>query len=372
MFYLTRANDWNIGIFGLSPKRLRVQTPSGAKVQKVAGMRRLSVLLARAGFDYFLLALIGVTLLAWWQAWFGTEEGPLPLKEIANYGVSLIFFFYGLRLSPEKMREGLGNWRLHLVVQLTTFVVFPLLVLGVYEAFSGNDTQLLWLGAFYVAALPSTVSSSVVMVSIAGGNMAGAIFNASISSLLGVFITPLWMGLFLKANAADYNLWSVIGKLTLQVIVPVGLGILMHRWLGAFAERNRTPLRFFDQSIILLIVYTSFAESFARKLFAGYSITDLLLLGAIMLVLFFSIYGIIHLLSRLLGFNREDRITALFCGSKKSLVQGTVMSRVLFPDANAAGVILLPIMLYHALQLLVASIIAQSMARRVESSAAPD
>lgn len=352
-------------------KGLPVQTSPGAKVQKVAGRRRLSVLLARAGFDYFLLALTGVTLLAWWQPWFGTEEGPLPLKEIANYGVSLIFFFYGLRLSPGKMREGLGNWRLHLVVQLATFVVFPLLVLGVYGAFSGSDTQLLWLGAFYVAALPSTVSSSVVMVSIAGGNMAGAIFNASISSLLGVFITPLWMGLFLKASA-DYNLWSVIGKLTLQVIVPVGLGILLHRWLGAFAERNRTPLRFFDQSIILLIVYTSFAESFARKLFAGYSITDLLLLGGTMLALFFGVYGIIHLLSRLLSFNREDRITALFCGSKKSLVQGTVMLRVLFPDANAAGVILLPILLYHALQLLVASIIAQSMARRVESSVTPD
>jgi sodium/bile acid cotransporter 7 len=209
------------------------------------------------------------------------------------------------------------------------------------------------------------------MVSIAGGNLAGAIFNASISSLLGVFITPLWMGFFLKANAGDYDLWSVIGKLTLQVIVPVGLGILLHRWLGKFAERNKTPLRYFDQSIILLIVYTSFAESFARKLFAGYRFSDLALLGGAMLGLFFLVYGVVHLLSRLLGFNREDRVTALFCGSKKSLVQGTVMSRVLFPDANAAGVILLPIMLYHALQLLAASIIAQSMARRTKA-AVPD
>jgi sodium/bile acid cotransporter 7 len=331
---------------------------------KLSAFGRFRELLARAGFDSFLMALVGVIGLAAWRPFYGTDEAPLPLAQIANYGVSLIFFFYGLRLSPAKLREGLGNWRLHLVIQLATFLVFPLLVLAGYGLFARDSTQLLWLGTFYLAALPSTVSSSVVMVSIAGGNLPGAIFNASISSLVGVFLTPLWMGLFLTAQAGSYDLWAVIGKLALQVVAPVVLGILLHGKLGRFAERNRKPLRLFDQSIILLIVYTSFCESFARKLFAGYRTADLLGLGAAMLGLFLGVYGLVHVACRLLQFNRADRITALFCGSKKSLVQGTVMSRVLFPDPNVVGIVLLPIMLYHALQLLAASIIAQSMARR--------
>ena len=345
-------------------RQKRVNVKEKTNQAKTSTVGRFRELLARAGFDSFLLALIGVIGLAAWQPHYGTDEAPLPLAEIANYGVSLIFFFYGLRLSPAKLREGLGNWRLHLVVQLTTFLVFPLLVLAGNALFAQETSRLLWLGTFYLAALPSTVSSSVVMVSIAGGNMPAAIFNASISSLVGVFLTPLWMGLFLKAQAESYDLWPVIGKLTLQVVVPVVLGIALHRILGAFAERNRKPLRLFDQAIILLIVYTSFSESFARRLFAGYRTMDLVLLGGAMLGLFLGVYGLVYVASRLLGFNRGDRITALFCGSKKSLVQGTVMSRVLFPDPNIVGIVLLPIMLYHALQLLAASIIAQSMARR--------
>jgi sodium/bile acid cotransporter 7 len=204
------------------------------------------------------------------------------------------------------------------------------------------------------------------MVGIAGGNLPGAIFNASISSLAGIFLTPLWMGLFLTASSEGFDLGQVMGKLVVQVLVPVVGGILLHRYWGAFAERHRTRLRVFDQSIILLIVYTSFADSFAREMFRGFSLLHLVGLSALMVVFFFLVYGIIHGVSRLLGFNREDRITALFCGSKKSLVHGTVMSKVLFPDANVVGIILLPIMLYHALQLLTVSAIAQAMARRAK------
>ncbi|MDX5347077.1 MAG: bile acid:sodium symporter, partial [Hymenobacteraceae bacterium] len=146
---------------------------------------------------------------------------------------------------------------------------------------------------------------------------------------------------------------------------------LLHKKLGNFAEKYKAKLRVFDQSIILLIVYTSFCESFARDMFASYSVPDLLLLGVSMVALFFLVMGIAKLLSRLLGFTREDGITLLFCGSKKSLVHGTVMSKVLFPDANVVGIILLPIMLYHALQLLLSGIIAQRKAREVTTTPGP-
>lgn len=321
-------------------------------------------LLAKVGLDWFILALIGMILLAYLLPEPGVQTGLFSLKEVANYGISLIFFFYGLRLSPERLREGLGNWRLHLTVQLATFLLFPLLVLGIIHILHIESGNLIWLGIFFVAALPSTVSSSVVMVSIAGGNIPGAIFNASISALIGVFITPIWMGIFIASGSGNIDLSSIILKLMLQVLFPVVLGLMLHSKLGAFAERHRKQLRYFDQITILLIVYTAFCQSFAEHMFEGHSITDILLLGIGMLGLFFLMFGLINIIGRVFRFSRADGITAVFCGSKKSLVHGTVMSKVLFPNTAAAGIILLPLMIYHALQLISASIIAQKMARK--------
>ena len=327
------------------------------------GMKALLGLLKKAGLDGFILGLLGMIFLAYLWPKGGVQNSYVSLAQIANYGVSLIFFFYGLRLNPEKLRAGLSNWRLHGVVHVSTFIVFPLIVLACKWVFDKNNNDIIWLGAFYLAALPSTVSSSVVMVSIAKGNIPAAIFNASISSLLGVFITPLWMGLFLSTAGNDFQLWSVIGKLIIQVLVPVILGILLHAKFGGFAEKHRKSLRYFDQSIILLIVYTSFCESFDKHMFNGFSKLHIVEIGISMIVLFLLVFMLITMVSRMFNFSREDRITAVFCGSKKSLVHGTVMSKVLFPGSHLVGIILLPVMMYHALQLVAASIIAQRMAK---------
>lgn len=338
-------------------------------LKRPSRFERLMGLAKRAGLDGFVIALIGMIVLAYLWPMPGVQKGYLSLSAIANYGVSLIFFFYGLGLNLEKLRTGLSNWRLHMVVHSTTFILFPLLVLLGEPLFETNGSELLWLGVFYLAALPSTVSSAVVMVSMAGGNIPAAIFNASISSLIGVFITPLWMGLVMQSAEGSFDFWSAIGKLILQVLVPVTLGIFLHSKLGAFAEKHRRKLRYFDQSIILLIVYTSFCESFAGNMFKGYSPLDILLLGACMIGLFLLVYVVTSGVSRLFQFSRADRITAVFCGSKKSLVHGTVMAKVLFSGSSITGIILLPIMLYHALQLIVASIIAQSMAQKAKGPA---
>lgn len=322
----------------------------------------VSALLARVGLDWFIFALLAMIGLAWLWPAPGIQEGALSLSALATYGVSFIFFFYGLRLNLEQLKAGLLNYKLHLTIQLTTFIVFPLLVLPLRALLVSPETMLLWLGIFYVAALPSTVSSSVVMVSIAGGNIPAAIFNASISSLIGVFVTPIWMSFLMTSTAEQYNLGNVIGKLTIQVIVPVVLGLLLNKRLGWLASQYKQYLRYGDQLTILLIVYTSFCESFSLHLFASYSAFDLLWLAALMLGLFFCVLGFTYLLSNWLGFSAADQITALFCGSKKSLVQGSVMAKVLFP-ATIGGVVILPIMVYHALQLIVASMLAQAMAR---------
>jgi sodium/bile acid cotransporter 7 len=204
------------------------------------------------------------------------------------------------------------------------------------------------------------------MVSIAEGNIPAAIFNASISSVIGVFITPLWMGMALSNSSGQVDLGSTIGKLTLQVLLPVVAGILLNPRLGQYAEKYRKQLKYFDQTIILIIVYTAFSESFARKMFSDLTITELLLFGIAMLILFFIAYGITTLCCKLLRFNREDSITAVFCGSKKSLVHGTVMSHVLFANSTMTGILLLPLMLYHALQLIVVSMIARKKAKQLK------
>lgn len=322
--------------------------------------------LKRIGLDPFILSLFGAIVLAWLAPSWGAEHENWSPAEVAGWGVGVIFFFYGLRLNREKLKVGLQNVRLHVLVQLTSFVLFPLLVLGIMALIDTQPHYYLWLGIFFMATLPSTVSSSVVMVSMARGNVPAAIFDASISSLIGVFVTPLWMSLFLTTGQGGNSLEEVIISLIFQVIVPVGAGMLLHRWWGEFAETHRRALNFFDQTVIIAIVYTSFCESFSMHMFDSVSWGLLAVLTIGMAALFFLVFGIVRWISHRMHFNREDRIVALFCGSKKSLVHGTVMSKVLVSDHTLTGILLLPIMIYHAMQLVVVSIIARRMASEQE------
>lgn len=335
-------------------------------------LSRLTKKASSYGFDGFLLGIAIAILLAYIFPSVGAKESPIPLAEIANFCVSLIFFFYGLKLSPQKLKEGLANWKLHVLVHASTFILFPLLVILLHKIIPSFQSDVFWTGLFYLAALPSTVSSSVVMVSIARGNMPAAIFNASISSLLGVFITPIWMEFWMSEKATDdFDLSSVIIKLLIQVVVPVLLGLLLHRKYVWFAEKYNKRLKQFDQSIILLIIFTAFCESFSENVFALIGVKDLLQLLISTVALFFLVLELTNLLSRLLGFNREDRITLIFCGSKKSLVHGTVMSKILFPTSDQMGLILLPLMVYHTAQLIIASIIANKFAGDSTKNIAP-
>lgn len=323
-------------------------------------MAKLKDTLRRVGLNTFFFLLIGMIFLAKLFPDWGTADSPLPLKTITGAGISFIFFFYGVKLSPQKLWEGLSNWKLHLVVQATTFLIFPLVVLVLYTFF-GEEGSYLWLGTFYLAALPSTVSSSVVMVSIAGGNLPAAIFNASISSMVGIFITPVWMDILLPETSVSFDLTDTFIKLSLQVLFPVIIGLMLHHRLIGFVNKYQAALKNFDQGIILLIVFTAFAESFAEDMFSGHSTGQLIGLSVLMLAFFGLMLALMYFISVGFRFSREDTITVMFCGSKKSLVQGAVMGRVMFPDPVVFGVFLLPLMIYHALQLMAGSALAQRM-----------
>jgi len=288
----------------------------------------------------------------------------LPLKTITDIGIGFIFFFYGLKLSPAEFKLGFLNYKVHIVIQLTTFVIFPLLVLlclPLFEAGIGSD---LWIALFFLGTLPSTVSSSIVMVSLAKGNLPTAIFNASLSGLIGIFATPIWLSFFLS-KSTNFEFLDVLIKLCWQIIIPLILGLILQKFIGNFARKHSKKLGLLDKTTIILIVYSSFSNSFSSNIFSSIETLDLLKLTAIVVLLFFVVYFGLGLVCNFLGFHLKDKITAQFCGTKKSLVHGSVMVKVIFGNSANTGLLLLPIMIYHSLQLLLIAFYAEKYRKQV-------
>lgn len=313
--------------------------------------------------DGFVSLIVGMIVLAYIVPGIGAPGNSVELVQIIHYAIMALFFFYGLRLKPTQLINDLKNWKLHVTIQLLTFAFIPLLVLVFYPFFNNGEYYTLWLSVFFLAALPSTVSSSVVMVSIARGNIPGAIFNASISGIIGIVITPMWMSLFLSTANSDFNFSQTLIDLTVQIFIPVTAGLLLNRFWGAWATRNKRYLSMFDKTVILSIVYNSFSNSFMNGVFTSIPKWTLVLLGAIVIALFFTVFGFSGWLSKRLKFNREDQITVLFSGSKKSLIHGSVMASVLVGASPLGSIFLVPIMIYHAFQLFYVSIVARRFSK---------
>lgn len=314
--------------------------------------------------DKFIVAIIGVVTLAYLFPNWGSKESPIPHELIGSIGISFIFFFYGLKLNTEKLKANLKNWKLHILIQSTTFIVFPALVLLFYPFISSDKGETMWLAFFFLAALPSTVSSSVVMVSIAKGNIPASIFNASISGLIGITVTPLWMGFFLKQESSDFSLQSVYLKLLIEILLPVVVGLILQRYWGKFATKYSKQLSLFDKGVILLIIFKSFGQSFKDEVFTSVDLQDFILIAVGVVLLFYAIYFYTGSMSKRLKFSLEDKITAQFCGTKKSLVHGTVFSKILFAGFHSPGLVLLPLMLFHAFQIFTVSLIASKLVKR--------
>jgi sodium/bile acid cotransporter 7 len=309
--------------------------------------------------------MLGAVALAWLFPEPGARGGVLH-PEIANKaGVALIFFLHGASLSFEGLKSGTLNFRLHLVVQLSTFVLLPLLGLIAYFATTGVLRPDLRLGIFYLCALPSTVSSSVALTAAARGNVAGALFNATASSLLGVFLTPLWLGLLLGSVGRSLPIGPVIGDLLLWLVLPLAMGQLARPWLGGFVRRHQVAVAVIDRVTILLLVYTSFCDSVQGGVWSNQSLFALVFTLGLSLLLLGVAMGSVGFASGRLGLSRSDRIAAVLCGSKKSLATGVPMAHLMFGAHAGLGLILLPIMIYHPLQLLVGGWLAGRWGTRV-------
>ena len=290
--------------------------------------------------------------LAWLFPDAGAKGGSLHPELINKLGVSLIFFLHGLMLSFEALAAGARKWRVHALVQSSTFVLFPLLgllLLGIAGSRLGPELR---TGLFFLCALPSTVSSSVALTAAARGDVAVAVFNATLSSLLGVVLTPLWLGLVLGASGHPLPFGSVVLELVLWLVVPLLLGQAARPLLGRLALAHKARINAVDRLTILLLVYTSFCDSVKGGVWrSGAASLGIATLASVLLL---SVaLGLTWLAGRVLGFARDERIAALFCGSKKTLASGVPMARLIFGAQPGLAVILLPIMIYHPLQLLV-------------------
>ena len=327
-------------------------------------------MLRRFRLDGFLLALVAVVVAAalWPQP--GATGGVLHADWISTYGVAVVFFLYGLTLAPEKLRKGLAHWRLHIAVQAGTFILFPVIVLGLEAILRGIFPPEVGTGFFFIAALPSTVSSSVAMTSLARGNVPVAIFNATLSSLIGVFATPLLMAWFAQKTGYGFPLGAVILKVVILVLLPVGIGQVARRWLAEWAAQNSRWLRYADRAIILAIVYNAFCDSIVAGIWSANDVGLVIEMIVGVIVLFFIIYELMKIPCALLGFDREDTIACLFCASKKSLATGIPVAKIMFGANPAIGLIIAPLMLYHFCQLVIVSFIAQRHAAEAEALAA--
>ncbi len=323
--------------------------------------------LSKFGIDYFIIALLLAILCAFLNPDLGRTRESFSLSQISNYLLVLIFFFYGLKLDIPTIKKSLSNVKLHLLVQISTFIIFPALFFIYKYFFGGFYSENLEIGILFLCALPSTVSSSVVMVSIARGNIPAAIFNASISGMLGVFLTPLILSISVEAKQDLSELLNIFVALLFQIVLPVILGVMLNKKFNSFTKKHSQFFKLYDQFVIVMIVYSSFCDSFYMDMFADISSSDLTTLFAGLLILLFSVYFIIALISRLLNFSKEDSITATFCGSKKSLAHGVVMSKVIASSPSLIATMLLPIMIFHALQLIVISIIAKKIAAKADN-----
>ena len=317
---------------------------------------------ARFRPDNFTLLIVTMVLLATVLPAQGTAA--LYVDDLAIAAIALLFFLQGARLSRQAVVAGMTHWRLHLLIVACTFVLFPLLGLGLRALVPGLLTQPLWLGVIFLCALPSTVQSSIAFTSIGRGNVAAAVCAATASNLGGMVITPVLVSILLSAHGGGISV-NEITKIVLQLLLPFALGQLARPWIGPWALRNKTLLSYTDRSSILIVVYSAFSAAVVEGIWHTVPLRDLgtlVLVDATLLALVLSIttWG-----SRLFGFNKADEVTIVFCGSKKTLASGIPMANVLFAGPTV-GMVVLPLMIFHQMQLMVCAAMARRYGARVE------
>lgn len=295
-----------------------------------------------------------------------TGTGATVVGWVTKVAIFALFYLYGVRLEPREALAGLRHWRLHLTILAFTFVVFPLIGLGLDALPSWLVPTVLAPGLLYLTLCPSTVQSSINFTSIAKGNVAGAIVAATTSNLLGVLLTPLLAAaLMTTTGTGRIGLGSII-DIGVQILLPFVLGQLTRRWTAGFVT-GHPRLKYFDQASIVLVVYGAFSEGAREHMWSQVTWVTLVVLVAICVALVGLMLWLTWWSASRLGFDRGDRIAIQFCGTKKSLATGLPMATVLFAG-QPIGLIMLPLMVFHQTQLLACSALASRYAREADAA----
>jgi sodium/bile acid cotransporter 7 len=314
-------------------------------------MRRLVL-----GLDRFLLMLIATMAAA---SLMPARGAAVPMFGYAtNAAIILLFFLHGAKLSREAIWAGATNWRLHLLVLASSFLIFPLLGLGFVQLGRDMVGPEILSGLLFLTLLPSTVQSSIAFTALARGNVPAAVCSASLSNLIGIVLTPVLVGLLMhiQGTAAGISLVAIKG-IMLQLLLPFAAGHLLRPLIGGFIDRNKPILGPVDRSSILLVVYTAFSAAVVEGIWRRTSAIDLAIILVLSAALLALVMALNLIVARRLPLARGDEIVLLFCGSKKSLVSGVPMAAALFPAAQMGGLIL-SLMIFHQLQLFVCAVIA--------------
>lgn len=323
-------------------------------------------ILRRLRIDPFVLSILAAVVVAGLlPATGGAADG---LRWVTTAGIAVLFFLYGARLERRELFAGIRHWRLHSVVLAATFLLFPLLGLIGSWALTPVLGAGLAAGFLYLTLVPSTVQSSITFVSIAKGNVGAAVVSASTSNLLGVFLTPLLVVTLMATSGSVQISAGSVGQIVLMLLLPFVLGqMLRDKVLPITARITRIDL--FDKSVIVLVVYAAFSEGVADGAWSEIGVWQLVWLTVACCGLLALVLGLTGLVSRMLGFDDRDKRVVQFCGSKKSLATGLPMAAVLFVG-QPVGLLVLPLMLFHQIQLIVCAWLAARYGRAGEAGTA--
>ncbi|QKT08915.1 bile acid:sodium symporter [Gordonia sp. X0973] len=322
-------------------------------------------LLAKSPVDGFVLAILAAVVVASIFPARGAFAHVMDWVVIA--AIALLFFLYGARMHPREALEGLTHWRLHLTILAFTFLVFPIIGVAmkpIVEPLVGHD---LYLGLLFTCLLPSTIQSSIAFTSMARGNVAGAIVSASLSNLLGVVLTPLLVLLLMRGGSGVHIDGSAIVKIMAQILLPFILGQLARPWISGWLTRHAAPTKLVDRGSIVLVVYVAFSEGVRNGIWSTVDVWKVVAVLGVCTVLVIGMLILTGWLPPHLRFNRADSIAIQFCGTKKSLATGLPMATVLFAG-GPVGIIVLPIMLFHQIQLILCSMLATHYAKQTEAA----
>lgn len=312
--------------------------------------------------DWYIILIVSMVALA---SLLPARGAAAPAFGLATQiAIALVFFLHGAKLSREAVIKGVTHWRLHLLVLAATFVMFPVLCLGLAALPGAITPSALAPGLIFLGCLPSTIQSSIGFTAIARGNVAATVASATASNLLGIAVTPVLAAVLMQTQGG-FSLHSA-QSIILQLLLPFVAGQLLRPWVGPWIARRAKMVGYVDRGSILLVVYSAFSEAVVEGIWTKVSALDLARLLILCCVLLAAVLLITLFAARCLKFNKEDEITIVFCGSKKSLASGVPMAGVLFPGAQL-GLILLPIMVFHQIQLMACAVIAGAYAKRADT-----